>query len=103
LRGKTGLIPDEHKKSDWSTREGCVPALQHLIESADASHVAMSYNNEGIIPAAEIERIFRTVGRRNSYRCVGRDYSRYRADSDSDVRVYKSDQVTEFLYYVRLR
>ena len=103
LRGKTGLIADEDKKSEWSTRDGCVPALERLIQSVDATHVLMSYNNEGIIPESEIERIFRRYGKEATYRRVGKDYARYRSDSDSDVRSYKGDRVTEFLYYVRLK
>jgi len=102
LRGKTGLIPDGEKKSAWSTREGCVPALEQLLERADASHVLMSYNNEGIISEGEIERVFKSVGVADSYRRVGREYKRYRSDVDSDVRRYSGDRVTEFLYYVRL-
>jgi len=103
LRGKTGLIPDEEKKSDWSTRDGCVPALEQLIERADATHVLMSYNNEGIIPESEIERIFKEFGKPRTFRRVGRGYKRYRSDSDSDQRQYSGDRVTEYLYYVQLQ
>ena len=103
LRGKTGLIPDDHKKSMWSTRRGCVSALETLLERAEARHVLMSYNNEGIIPEAEIERIFKAVGVQSTYRRVGQTYKRYRADSDSDSRQYTGDVTTEFLYYIRLR
>jgi len=102
LRGKTGLIPDEHKKSDWSTKEGCVPALEDLLQSADAAHILLSYNNEGIIPETEIERIFTSAGISDTYQRVGREYKRYRSDIDSEVRQYAGDRVTEYLYYVRL-
>lgn len=101
IRGKTGLIPDDEKKSAWSTRDRCVAALENLLESADADHVLMSYNNEGIIPEAEIERVFRAAGISDSYRRVGRQYARYRSDADSESRQYKGDQTTEYLYYVR--
>ena len=103
LRGKTGLIEDSHKKSDWSTRDGCVPALEQLLEAVDATHVLLSYNNEGIIPEKEIERSFRQYGVASTYRRVGREYKRYRADRDSEARQYSGDQVTEYLYYIKLR
>ena len=103
LRGKTGLIEDSHKKSEWSTRDGCVPALEQLLGAVDATHVLMSYNNEGIIPEKEIERCFRHYGVPSTYRRVGKEYKRYRADRDSETRKYSGDHVTEFLYYVRLR
>lgn len=102
LRGKTGLVPDEHKKSAWSTKRGCVAALENLLQEAPAEHVLLSYNNEGIIPESEIERVFRSIGIADTYRRVGRSYKRYRADRDREERQYKSDETTEFLYYVRL-
>ncbi|MBI4543718.1 MAG: DNA adenine methylase [Gemmatimonadetes bacterium] len=103
LRGKTGLIPNDHKKSAWSTRDGCAPALERLLSKVNSVHVLMSYNNEGIIPETEIERIFRRYGIRDTYRRVGQDYKRYRSDSDSNQRQYTGDEVTEYLYYVRLK
>lgn len=103
LRGKTGLIPDEDAKSAWSTREGCVPALEELIASVESHHVLMSYNDEGIIPHAEIERIFKTYGHPQTFRRFEKSYKRYRSDSDHERRKYKGDAVRELLYYVELR
>jgi adenine-specific DNA-methyltransferase len=103
LRGKTGLIPTETQQSAWSVRDQCVSALETLLDRADAKHVVMSYNNEGIIPEAEITRVFRAAGRRGSYQRVARRYARYRSDSDGKSRRYVADRVTEYLYYVRLR
>ena len=103
LRGKTGLIPDEHTKSAWSTRNGCVPALEELIRQINTKHVLMSYNSEGIIPEADIERIFTTYGDPTTFRRVDMHYKRYRSDSDSNERKYKGDVVTEMLYYTRIR
>lgn len=103
LRGKTGLIPDKDRKSLWSTRGGCVRALYDLLKHADAGHVLMSYNSEGIIPESEIERIFCDLGRRSTYEVHELDYARYRADSDHEQRQYKSDRVTEKIYSVELR
>ncbi|HEX5438294.1 MAG TPA: DNA adenine methylase [Gemmatimonadaceae bacterium] len=103
LRGKTGLIADAHLKSAWSTREGCVRALADLIARADADHVLMSYNSEGLIPETEIEAIFRAHGIGDTYRRTAREYARYRSDSDSASRRYKADSVMEYLYYVQMR
>lgn len=102
LRGKTGLLPDA-KKSEWSTRAGCVAALDRLLATADADHVVLSYNSEGIIPEAEIKRIFRAYGRPGTYRRLTRTYQRYRSDRPSASRRYTSDSVREHLYCVRLR
>lgn len=102
LRGKTGLLPGA-QKSHWSTRAGCVAALERLLAQTDADHVVMSYNSEGIIPESEITRIFRAHGRRGTYRRITRTYQRYRSDRPSATRRYKSDTVREHLYCVRLK
>jgi adenine-specific DNA-methyltransferase len=96
IRGKTGLI-DTHQ-SQWSMRSDCVGALDDLLTRATAKHVVLSYNNEGLIPESEIERLFKHHGRRSTYRRVERDYARYRADQ----RAYAADRTTEYLYYVKL-
>jgi adenine-specific DNA methylase len=102
LRGKTGLLSDA-KKSEWSTRAGCVAALDRLLAATDADHVVLSYNSEGIIPEPEIRSIFRAHGRPGTYRRLTRKYQRYRSDRSSAARHYTSDSVREHLYCVRLK
>lgn len=102
-RGKTGLIADGEKRSAWSSRGGCVDALERVLAAADATHVALSYSNEGIIPEDDIRRLFRAYGIARTYRREGVGYARYRADADGDQRRYTANSVTEYLYYVRLK
>ena len=101
IRGKTGLINDAHLKSAWSTRRGCVQALEDLVRTASAEHVVMSYNSEGIIPEESIREIFCDMGRADTYSVLEMAYARYRADSDREGRSYSADSVTEKVYYVR--
>ena len=100
LRGKTGLVPDRDKRSDWSRAGKCEAAFEELIASAPWRHVVMSYNDEGIIPEATIERVLKEHGRRDTYERYSRSYRRYRSDADSDDRKYKGDRVREYLYCV---
>jgi adenine-specific DNA-methyltransferase len=100
LRGKTGLAPDTEKRSDWSRAGKCEEAFETLIATAPWRHVVMSYNDEGIIPEATIERVLREHGRKDTYRRYSRSYKRYRSDADSDERKYKGDRVSEYLYCV---
>ncbi len=102
LRGKTGLLPDADKKSLWSSRAQCVEALESLMANVDADHVVLSYNSEGIIPEAEIERVFRSVGRAGTFARIAREYPRYRSDRPSAVRRIKNHSLRENLYYVRI-
>jgi adenine-specific DNA-methyltransferase len=99
IRGKTGLIDTTTQQSQWSMRTDCVSALDDLLTRAAAKHVVLSYNNEGLIPESDIERLFKSHGRRATYRRVERPYARYRADQ----RTYTADSTTEYLYYVKLQ
>lgn len=101
LRGKTGLIPDRELRSDWCRRSRCEEALRDLLDAADARHILLSYNDEGLISPGAIERAFRDTGVSDSYRRFGRGYRRYRSDSDGPGRRYRGDSVRERLYYVR--
>ena len=100
LRGKTGLVPDSDKRSDWSRAGKCETAFEELIARAPWRHVVMSYNDEGIIPESTIERVLKEHGRADSYKRYSRSYKRYRSDADSEDRKYKGDRVQEFLYCV---
>ncbi|NIP82658.1 MAG: hypothetical protein GWM90_26945 [Gemmatimonadetes bacterium] len=100
LRGKTGLVPDRDKRSDWSRAGKCEDAFEELIATAPWRHVVMSYNDEGIIPEPTIERVLKEHGRRETYRRYSRTYKRYRSDADSEDRKYKGDRVREYLYCV---
>jgi adenine-specific DNA-methyltransferase len=103
LRGKTGLIPDADKRSDWSRRNSCVDALNDLLDRVNARFVLMSYNSEGIIPEEEIRRAFMSRGVRGSFRLHERDYTRYRSDRDRNDRRYKAARVKERIYFVKMK
>jgi adenine-specific DNA-methyltransferase len=100
LRGKTGLTPDDAKRSDWSRAGKCEDAFEELIATARWRHVVMSYNDEGIIPGPTIERVLKAYGLQGTYRRYTRGYKRYRSDADSEERKYKGDRVSEYLYCV---
>lgn len=100
LRGKTGLLPDRAKRTDWSRRGKCEAALEELLATARCRHVVMSYSAEGIIPEASIERLMKQYGNRETYRKYKRSYKRYRSDSDSETRSYAGNVVEEYLYCV---
>ena len=100
LRGKTGLIEDAAQRSDWSSSRRCEDVFERLVASARCRHIVMSYNAEGIIPEPAIERVLKQYGRRETYARYRHAYRRYRSDSDSEVRRYRGDEVSEFLYCV---
>ncbi len=99
-RGKTGLLDDHEKRSDWSRSRKCEGAFEELVATADCKHVVMSYNAEGIIPEPTIERVLKSYGRGGTYRRYRYSYRRYRSDADSENRRYRANTVDEFLYCV---
>ncbi len=99
-RGKTGLIEDRDKRSDWSRANRAAAAFETLVATAPWSRLVMSYNAEGIIPEHTIERVLREQGRAATYRRYRRGYRRYRSDADSETRRYQGDHVYEYLYCV---
>jgi adenine-specific DNA-methyltransferase len=99
-RGKTGLISDADRRSDWSRASRAESAFETLVATARWKHLVMSYNAEGLIAESTIERILREHGTPNTYRRYRRRYKRYRSDSDSERRQYSGDVVTEYLYCV---
>ena len=107
IYGKTGLRPYKHQRSRYCSRRGGEEALADLVEKArekaGCTHLLLSYNDEGTIPAQRIEEILRAQGRSETYRKFQRAYKRFRSDSDGPNRRYRGDQVTECLYYVRIR
>jgi adenine-specific DNA-methyltransferase len=99
-RGKTGLIDDDELRSDWSSSRRCEAAFEQLVATARWRHIVMSYNAEGIIPEATIERVLKDQGLRATYRRYRHGYRRYRSDADGAGRRYRSDVVNEYLYCV---
>lgn len=100
LRGKTGLLPDQEKRSAWARRGGCEDALEELVAAASCRHIVMSYNSEGLIPGASIERVLRRHGRAGSYRRYTRRYRRYRSATERDGGGAAPEMVEEYLYCV---
>lgn len=100
LRGKTGLIEDRDRRSAWSSSRRCEAAFEQLIATADWRHIVMSYNAEGIIREATIERVLRQYGAEATFRRYRRRYRRYRSDADGVGRRYRADYVDEYLYCV---
>ncbi|MGH7507558.1 MAG: DNA adenine methylase, partial [Longimicrobiales bacterium] len=100
IRGKTGLVDDEDKRSDWSRSRSCEAAFERLVAEARWRRCVMSYNAEGIIPETTIERVLKAHGRRATYQRYPMAYKRYRSDADGERRRYRADEVTEYLYCV---
>jgi len=102
LRGRTGLPSDGTVRSAWCAARSVRSALGELLKATRARHALLSYNSEGLLPTDELEDILREHARGAVRRFV-QPYKRYRADSDHSGRRYRTNDVYELLYHIRLR
>ena len=101
-RGKTGLIDDTGKRSDWSSSKRCESAFEELLATARCKHIVMSYNAEGLIRNETIERLLKTYGIQATYRRYRHRYRRYRSAADvlGESPNQAAEDVSEYLYCV---
>ena len=95
LKGVTGLRPQDDQKSDFCMKRRALPAFNNMVKKTSARYVFLSYNSEGIMGKDEI---LQTMGQYGQVDLMTRDYQRFRADVDRENRVYKADQVEEYLF-----
>ena len=101
LSGKTGLRNYDNQKSDFSSKVKATQALKKVVLSANFRFIALSYNNEGIIPHEEILEILATKG---EVQVFTQEYRRFRTERDHDKRKYKDVDVKtlEYLFIVKV-
>ena len=101
LSGKTGLRNYDNQKSDFSSKLKATQALSKVVSAADFRFVALSYNNEGIIPHDEIVNI---LEKRGKVQIFTKDYRRFRTERDHENRKYKDvgDRTLEYLFVVKI-
>lgn len=95
ISGKTGLRSYADQKSKYCSRRTVLEDFDDLIKNAKFKYIFLSYNNEGLMTLDEIRNIMEKYG---EYRVYTTDYKRFRADNDSENRVYSADKTVEYLH-----
>ncbi len=96
--GKTGLRPYEEQRSRYCLRAEVAQAFSELVMSVQANHIILSYSDEGLLAAEDLQKIFRQRGPCEIRRLP---YKRFRADKDRDNRKYAPNKaVSELLFYI---
>lgn len=91
-KGKTGLR--EYYRSSYCKRGKVKSSLESLLKEAGFKYIFLSYNNEGIMPAAEIRRIMQQFGK---YDMAKKRYQRFKADK-TENRNHLATATTEYLH-----
>jgi adenine-specific DNA-methyltransferase len=92
LRGLTGMR--DYQRSLYCRRNSAKIALKNLVTKAQAKHIFISYNDEGILSLEDVREILSLRGKAKTFQ---KKYNRFKADNN---RVYKSDTTIEYLHYV---
>ena len=90
--GKTGLRA--YYRSDYCRTAQVRNSFETLIKNASFKYIFLSYNNEGLMPAAEIREIMQGLGK---YDLVSIDYQRFKADK-TENRNHTASATKEYLH-----
>lgn len=91
-KGKTGLR--DYQKSDYCKKNQVLSAFDELIKNANFAFIFLSYNNEGLMNASQIQTIMARYGK---YDLITTDYQRFKADK-SENRNHKANDTIEYLH-----
>ena len=94
LTGTTGMR--DYDRSDFCKVKKAAKAFENIIRAANTRHILVSYNDEGILPFEELQRLLALRGEPVIFRT---EYNRFKADNG---RLYKRDRTVEYVHYVRV-
>jgi len=92
IKGKTGVRTETTKKSKYCIKKQATETFEALVKDSKFKYLLLSYNDEGIIPLEEIERIMSKYGK---YKRYEKEHKRYKADSK---REYLKNTTIEYIH-----
>ena len=92
IKGKTGIRVEDIKRSNYCIKNRAEQEFEDLIKNANFKYVLLSYNDEGIIPIKNIEKIMKKYG---NYKRYEKKHKRYKSDNS---REYKKDYTIEYIH-----
>ncbi len=94
IKGVTGMRSYENQKSEFCNAKTAIRALGEIIQKNNFRHLLLSYNDEGIMPASEILKLFNKAGKTE---VVEQKYQRYKSNSNGEQK----SEVREKIYYLK--
>ena len=94
LTGITGMR--SYQRSEYCQQKTAREALEHIVRTARAKHILLSYNDEGLMSLDDVLKILSLRGKTKTFR---KAYTRFKADNGRD---YKRDSTVEYVHYVRV-
>jgi adenine-specific DNA-methyltransferase len=91
-QGKTGLR--KYEKSKYCSKNVVENEFENLIKNAQFQYIFLSYNNEGLMPVENIQKIMQKYGK---YDLQETYYQRFKADK-TENRNHKANFTKEYLH-----
>lgn len=98
IKGKTGLRNYDDTKSNFCSKVKIKNELDYFAKNANCNNILMSYNNEGILPKEEINKIFEKYG---NIKCINVDYRRFDSQKNGKKKI-KKETIKEYLFFVKI-
>ena len=100
VKGTTGIRDWEESRSPFCSKADFTGFLSAVIQRSRARVVALSYNSDGMMPAADLEACLLEAADADNLTTHIRRYRRYKAD-DVSSRKHRTEMLREYLFIVR--
>lgn len=94
----TGSRPTTPMRSNWSKMYQAHILFEKVVAETEASHIILSYNNDGFMSKDYIEKTLKRFGVEDTYSCTAIDYKKY-----NNTKCQGADGHQEFLFYIQKR
>lgn len=91
----TGSRPTGPMRSDWSKMYHAHILFDKVVAETRASHIILSYNNDGFMSKEFIESTLKRYGVEESYECLVVDYKKY-----NNTKCQGANGHQEYLFYI---
>lgn len=91
----TGSRPTGPMRSDWSKMYHAHILFDKVVAETHASHIILSYNNDGFMSKEFIESTLKRYGVEESYECLVIDYKKY-----NNTKCQGASGHQEYLFYI---
>ena len=92
----TGSRPTGPMRSDWSKMYRAHILFDKVVAETCASHIILSYNNDGFMSKEFIESTMKRYGVEDSYTCIAIDYKKY-----NNTKCQGKNGHQEYLFYIK--
>lgn len=92
----TGSRPTTPMRSNWSKMYHAHILFEKVVAETKASHIVLSYNNDGFMSKDYIEKTLKRLGIEETYDCVTIDYKKY-----NNTKCQGADGHQEYLFYIQ--